>query len=378
MNELNFRINKNKFYNALSVVNRAVSSNSPIPALSGIRIDAEEGKLILTASDVNTSIKTELCSDHDEDLGLTVIQEGSIVIDSKYLMDIVKKIDSEDISVSIIDGTLTHFSGQKAEFKINGFRPEDYPVIDFTSPSINIDFKYSVLGSIISETAFAASVKETRPVLMGVNMKSDGTVLTCTATDSYRLARKTVSVESEPFSVTVPAKTLFDARSIFQDCEDVKVALNQKKIQFIGNGVILQSNLLEGGYPETDRLIPKEFSRKLVINRLSLIQAIDRTSFIKTDNMTIIRLQINSVDDISLSNKSQEIGESHESLNAVSYEGEPIDISFSGTYVSDAVKALSSANVTVSFTGEMKPFIIQNDAEDRTLIQLVLPVRTYN
>ncbi|MCR5228768.1 MAG: DNA polymerase III subunit beta [Solobacterium sp.] len=375
---MNFRINKNKFYNALSVANRAVSSNSPIPALSGIRIDAAEGKLILTASDVNTSIKAELCSDQDDSLGLNIIQEGSIVIDAKYLMDIVKKIDSEDISVSIIDGTLTHFAGQKAEFKINGYRPEDYPVIDFSEPSVNIDFKYSVLSSLISETAFAASVKETRPVLMGVNLKSDGSTLTCTATDSYRLARKTVSVESEQFSVTVPARTLFDARSIFQDSEDVRVALNQKKIQFIGNGIVLQSNLLEGGYPETDRLIPKEFSRRLVINRLSLIQAIDRTSFIKTDNMTIIRLQINSSDDISLSNKSQEIGESHESLNAVSYEGEPIDISFSGTYVSDAVKALSSENVTVSFTGEMKPFIIQNDAEDKTLLQLVLPVRTYN
>ena len=94
--------------------------------------------------------------------------------------------------------------------------------------------------------------------------------------------------------------------------------------------------------------------------------------------MTVIRMEINAADDILVSTKSQEIGEYNESLNAVSYEGNPIDISFSGNYLLDALKALSTENVKISFTENMKPFIINNEGEDDSILQLVLPVRTYN
>ena len=139
----------------------------------------------------------------------------------------------------------------------------------------------------------------------------------------------------------------------------------------------MQSRLLDGTFPETERLIPTEFSRELLINRRSLISALDRSSFIKTDNMAIIRCKI-SGNEVILTNKSQEIGEAHEELIAENYTGEPLDISFSGTYVEDAAKALSSENILIKFTGEMKPFILVNEGDDDSLLQLVLPVRTYN
>ena len=116
----------------------------------------------------------------------------------------------------------------------------------------------------------------------------------------------------------------------------------------------------------------------MIINRRSLISAIDRSSFIKTDNMTLIRMEINAADDILVSSKSQEIGEYNESLTAVSYDGMPLDISFSGSYMSDALKALSTENVKILFTEAMKPFVMYNDDGDESFLQLVLPVRTYN
>lgn len=205
---MNFKVNKQIFYNALSIASRAISSNSPVPILVGIRIEAEKNLLRITSSDANLSIVQTLSNEQDEKLGLSVIEEGTIVIDSRYLIDIVKKIDSDEISIEIIDGTLTHFSGEKAEFRINGYRPSDYPTIDFSEPSTRFTMSYETLNNVISGTAFAASVKETRPVLTGVNMRNDGTNLTCTATDSFRLARKQLPLASEPFSVTVPAKCL--------------------------------------------------------------------------------------------------------------------------------------------------------------------------
>ncbi len=378
MSELNFKINKAKFLNALQISAKAVSPNSPVPSLCGIRINADDSGLTLTSSDADISIEMTLSNTDDEKLGLSVITPGTVVIDARYLLEIVKKIDTDEINVEIIDGTLTRFSGGKAEFKINGYRSADYPTMDFSKPAVSFTLKYRELAALISETVFAASAKETRPVLTGVNFANKGTELVCTSTDSYRLARKVIHVEAEPFTITVPAKSLSEARSIFANEDDVEIAVSTKKIQFISKNIVMQSRLLDGTYPETDRLIPKEFTRTLVISRNALISAIDRTSFIKTDNMTIIRLQMNSSDDISVSNKSQEIGEFHEDLVAESYEGAPIDISFAGNYVLDAARALSSDRIRIQFTGEMKPFILTNvDGEDN-ILQLVLPVRTYN
>ena len=376
---MNFKINKSKLYNALMIVSRAVSPNSPVPTLSGIKVQASKDGLQLTGSDADISIEMNLSNALDEDLGLSILEEGSIVIDSKYLLDIVKKMDADEIQVEIIDGTLTRFSGNKVEFKINGYRSSDYPQIDFSRPDTSMTLNAGLLTSMIEETVFATSSKETRPVLMGVNFQSDGNQLNITATDSYRLAKKVVDLKSNAFNITVPSKSLNEVKAIFNEADkEINIYLSDKKIQFQSNNILLQSRLLDGGYPETERLIPKDFHYEMVINRSALMSAIDRTSFIKTDNMSIIRLLINNKDDITVTNKSQEIGEFREDMNAISYKGDPLDISFSGNYVMDACRSLKCENVRIKFTGDMKPFILTKEEKEEDLIQLVLPVRTYN
>lgn len=377
MSDLNFKINKNKFYNALQFSSKAISPNSPIPALVGIKMEASSDGLVLTSSDADISLRIQLSNDK-EDIGLSIIDEGSIVIDARFLLEIVRKIDSEYIHVEIIDGTLTRFTGGKAEYKINGYRPSDYPEIDFSKPENNFPLSFDILNQLINETVFAVSTKDTRPILTGVNMNHDGSKLTCTATDSYRLARKILSFTFSPFNVTVPAKSLNEAKSIFSNEIQLQIAVNDKKIQFISDTITLQSRLLEGAYPETERLIPNQFAYRLVINRNQFIRAIDRTGFIKTDNMPIIRLQMNQKEDVSVSSKSQEIGEFHEDLVVEEYEGVPLDISFAGNYVMDAARSLTAENILIQFTGEMKPFILTNQSDDDSILQLVLPVRTYN
>lgn len=373
---MNFTIDKGSFLNALNIVSHAVSSASPQPFLRGIKINAKDNALLLTGSDSDISIEYSLRADDQNHLN--IIEEGNLLIDQKYLLDIVKKLDSDTISVEIIDGALTRFTGSSAVFKINGMKFMDYPTIDFSRPSDSIVIQAGVLTDIIEETTFAASPKETRPVLTGVNFHLTDKVLNCTATDSYRLAKKTLPFDTDSsFNITIPSRSLNEVKStmLLDPEKEITIALSDKKAQFISDEMILQTRLLDGGYPETDRLIPTSFSYKLTINRGDLIRAIDRTTFIKNDNMTINRLQM-SQDEVVLTNKSQEIGESHENL-AAKFEGEPLDISFSGTYVMEAARALKGNNLVIEFTGEMKPFILR-DEEDDTILQLVLPVRTYN
>lgn len=373
---MNFTVSKNELNAALQNVSHAISTNSPQPSLRGIRIEAADDALLITGSDADVSIYYTLKKDDKNNLN--IMEEGAILIESRYLNEIVKKIDSDEIHVETIDGTLTRFSGNSAQFRINGMRPDDYPAIDFSKPQSSVKMIASDLSLVIEETAFATSAKETRPVLTGVNVRLNDNVLCFTATDSYRLAKKTMPFESsETFSVTIPAKSLNMVRTtmLSNEEEEIEIAINDKKAQFISDRMILQTRLLDGSYPETERLIPREFSYVLNINRYDLIRAIDRTSFIRNENMMINRLQL-SQDEVIITNKSQEIGESHETLAGV-FEGEPLDISFSGSYVMDAAKALKGENIRISFTGDMKPFILTNPDDD-SVLQLVLPVRTYN
>lgn len=375
---MNFRINKNKLYNALTIASKAISSNSPVPALSAFKLELSKDTLLITASDANLSIQVTLNNSTDPELSLSVSEPGVLVIDARYLLDIVKKIDSSEIHIEIIDGTLTHFTGQKAEFRINGFRASEYPAIEFSEPAVKFNLEADNIQKIISSTAFAISAKDTRPVLTGINMSLSNGKLTCTGTDSFRLARIVIDKEGPEFMVTVPSKIVNEARNIFSDQDEVCIALSDKKIQFRTGTVIMQSTLLDGSYPDTERLIPTTFNAEMVISRYALQSAIDRSLFIRTDNMAIMRMQINSADDITISCKSQEIGDFNEDITAVSYSGIPMDISFSGNYMLDALKALSTDNVIIRFTENMKPFIINNEGGDQRITQLVLPVRTYN
>lgn len=373
---MNFRISKRVFYNALQIVSKSVSSNSPIPALSGIKIEVNNDSIVLVGSDADISIMKTLQAS-DEELRLVVRETGSIVIESKYILEIVRKIDVDDIDIQIIDGCLTKISGGSSKFEINGMRASEYPTIDFSRPSQQFTIDADKLLKIISQTTFATSDKETRPVLTGVNFKTNGRQLECVATDSYRLASKKVELENESnFNITIPAKSLNEVSKIIEKDSSVLVCVSDRKAQFWIENNLIQTRLIEGAYPETSRLIPQNFDYELMVDSRDMLNAIDRASFIKNEGVSIIKLSLSN-NDVVISSKSQEVGSSTENLSVISYEGSPLDISFSGRYVFEAIRVLSATTIKIQFSGEMKPFIIRNDKDD-SVLQLVLPVRTYN
>lgn len=370
-----FKVSKRQFYNVLSVTARAISAYSPLPAFSGIKIIAENDSLTLTGSDSDISIQTSLKTGQ-EDYTLQILDNGAIVIESRYILEIVRKIDAEELEFEVIDGSLTKISGNTAEFKINGMKASEYPAIDFTKPNASFTIQGDYLRTIILQTSFATSDKETRPVLTGVNFHGNGSQLSCVATDSYRLAKKDIDLqEALNFNITVPAKSLAEVSKTIDDTEMIEIAVNDKKAQFIIGSTILQTRLIDGVYPETDRLIPTSFEYELTIDAIDLLNAIDRASFIKNDGVSVIKFNLSETECV-LSTKSAEVGSSTEILSSASFTGNNLEISCNGRYVFDALKALNGPLVKFSFCGDMKPFIIQSVNDDNVL-QLVLPVRTY-
>ena len=369
---MNFKIKRLKLLNALSKATKAVSIRSPLPVLTGIKFDLHEDSLILTGSDSDITIQTKIEKDDD----LIIYQTGGVVLNSRYILDIVRKIDSDDITIQIIDGALTRISGSNSKFDLNGTDVLDYPRIDLSKTGSKVLLNSLTLKDIISQTKFAASDKEHKPILTGINFKAANNQLECTATDSYRLAKRILTIDSDvSFNIIIPKKSLIEISRIIEKDEFIDLYVSDRKVLFIFDSVLIQTRLIDGSYPDTSRLIPHEHNYSMSVDSVSLLNSIDRASLLSNEQTNIIKLSM-SEDHVMLSSYSQEIGSVEENLSKAFYKGDELSISFSAKYLNDAIKSINGEKVKVLFTGEMKPFIIM-DFEKDDIIQLVLPVRTY-
>ncbi len=372
---MKFTIKKQALYRILSSVGRAASTHSPLPILSGIKFELEADRLTLIASNSNISIKEYLVAN---DLNLLDIEEtGSVVLEARYILESVRKLESDIISIQIIDGALTRISGNHAEYNINGSKADLFPNIDFTKPSEEFISPGIKLSEIISQTAFVCANSEDRPIFTGVNFKAEDSILSCVATDSYRLAKKTVALDKDiQFNICVPAANLYEVVKSISDNTDVHVAVSEKLVQFYVGSTLIQSRLIDGIFPNVNRLIPQEFGFELLVNTHEMINAVDRSSFLKSEGYWTVKLEA-SPDAVVISSKAQEIGSSEEVLVPLGYKGGNLRISFSGRYLIEALKSFKSDVVKISFVGEMAAFVLQNEA-DPSIVQMVLPVRTFD
>ncbi|UTY40413.1 DNA polymerase III subunit beta [Allocoprobacillus halotolerans] len=367
---MNFKIKRLELLNALTKVSRAVSIKSPLPVLTGIKFNLKDDELILTGSDSDITIQTSI---HDN---IEIMETGSVVLSSRYILEIIKKIDSEDVHIFIVDGTLTRIEGANSRFDLNGTSYIDYPRIDLNKTGVNLQMKSTDLKEAIEQTSFATSEKETRPVLTGVNFKAKNHVLECIATDSYRLAKRILNIDSDiSFNIIIPKKSLIEISRIIEKDELIDLYVSDRKVLFVFDLVLIQTRLIDGTFPDTGRLIPDSFDYSMSIDSTSLLNSIDRASLLTNEQTNIVKLTMNQ-DSVILSSFSQEIGSVEENLSRAFFKGEPLKISFSARYLTDAIKSINGQKVRVLFTGEMKPFIIK-DFEREDIIQLVLPVRTY-
>ncbi|OUQ06886.1 MULTISPECIES: DNA polymerase III subunit beta [unclassified Thomasclavelia] len=369
---MKFRINRLKLLNALSKTTKAVSVRSPLPVLTGIKFDLQPDGLILTGSDSDITIQTKIETSDD----LVIEQTGGVVLNSRYILEIVRKIDSDEISLEIIDGSLTRISGATSKFDLNGNDVIDYPRIDLSKTGTKVLINAFTLKDVITQTKFAASEKEHKPILTGINFKAANNQLEVTATDSYRLAKKVVPLDDElTFNITIPQKSLDEIAKIIERDDLIEMYVSDRKVLYVFDNNIIQTRLIDGTFPDTNRLIPESFDYELDIDTHYLLNAIDRVSLLNNEQNNIIKLDMSN-EKVILSSYMQEIGSVEEILDRSFYKGDSLSISFSSKYATDALRAFNEPKVKILFTGAMKPFIVK-DYEKDDLIQLVLPVRTY-
>ncbi len=374
---MKFTIKKELLLEALNKVSKAISTKNLIPVLAGVKFELTKNKLTLTASDNDITIQTVIDANSDD---FKIEKEGSIIIQGKYVLDIVRKLPDKFINLEVVDELKILIYTENSEFNLNGISESEYPKIGLEESKKKITLKAGVLKDIVNQTAFATSNEESKPVLTGINFNVVGDILECNSTDSYRLARKVVKLDKESeenYNVVIPSHNIVEfSRIVGDDDNDVELHIFNNKILFKTGSLKFESRLINGTYPNTSNLLPSESMVVVSTNLSAFYDVIDRVSILTSDKeKNIVTLETRG-NTLILRSSSAEIGRVEEKMNIEKDNDEDIKISFSAKYMMEALKSFSTDTVDIHFVGEVKPILIKS-LEDETLTQLVLPIRTY-
>lgn len=359
----------------LNIVSKAISSKNVVPVLGGIKFDVMQEGLFLTASNEDIAIETHIDKSNIEE-----IQEvGSIIIPGKYFLDIIRKLEDDIINIET-DGLKIIISTRRGEYSLNGMNTNEFPNIKFDLVERPILLSQKVLKTIINQTSFAVSTQESRPVLTGINFQIEGNTLECTATDSYRLARKIIHLDQEQtqkINIVIPGKNLVELTRILSEEENnIELHIFSNSILIKTDEMLFQSRLLNNSYPDTSKLIPTEFEVSITVSLIEFYNAIDRVSLLTTEkDKNLIKMDLEGKT-LVLSSISQEIGKMEEQLEVEKDNDIDMKIAYSSKYMLEAIKTLKCDKIEIKLNGEIKPIIIKN-TEDENLIQLVLPIKTF-
>lgn len=378
---MKFEIMRDSLLEGLSDVIKAVSSKTTVPILTGLKLEVTNKGLYITGSDSDITIQTFIPVEKNGEQIINITETGTIVLQARVFNEIVRKLPTNDVEIEVTNQFQTHIRSGKSEFNLIGLDASEYPLLPQIEEERQFFIPSDLLKSIIKETVFAVSTSESRPVLTGVNWQVKDGELHCVATDSHRLAkRKTVikDLPEEEYSIVIPGKSLNELNKILEETSsEVAIVMTQQQILFKTGDVLFYSRLLEGNYPDTSRLIPSESKTTILVNSKSLLQAIDRASLLaREERNNVVRFSTLGNGFIEVSSNSPEIGNVEEQMQAEEIDGEELKISFSAKYMMDALKAIDGQDVKILFTGAMRPFILKS-VHDDSILQLILPVRTY-
>lgn len=378
---MKFSIKRSAFIQGINMVSRAISSKTTIPILTGLKLSASNEGLILTGSNADVSIETVI-DRNDVDNELIIEEEGSIVLPARFFSGIVKKLPSDKMTLSVANGFQTEITSGTSSFTINGLDAADYPHLPEIENDNEISLSGDVFKEIINQTVIAVSNQESRPILTGVHfVLKDGTLF-AVATDSHRLSQRKVALPDNQgeYDVIIPGSSLSElSKMISDDTENVKMKITENQVLFTIGNTYFYSRLLEGTYPDTSRLIPKDSETNVQFDAYELLGAIERASLLSHESRNnVVKLTIKAnVKQVTISGNSPDVGNVEEEVESKEVAGNDLEISFNPDYMKDALRAFGHSMINVSFTSSLRPFTLVPSEDAENFIELITPVRTF-
>lgn len=367
-------VERNALLKALGHVQSVVERRTTVPILSNVLMQAGEEGLKLTATDLDMEVVEEVAAN--------VLEGGAGTAPAHLLHDIVRKLpDGSQLSIEQPDeGRVAVISG-RSRFMLPALPPEDFPDLAAGEPSHEFAIPVDDLAFFIERTKFAISTEETRYYLNGIYFhtleREDGSVaMRAVATDGHRLARAELPAPEGAAGmpgIIVPRKAVLELLRLLDAAEeDVQVALTQSKIRFAIDGVVLTTKLIDGNFPDYERVIPIDNDKRLEVDTRLFAQAVDRVSTVSSEKGRAVKLSIEN-ERLVLSVNNPEAGSAEEELSC-HYEGEPLEIGFNARYLLEIAAQIESATTVFLFSDAASPTIMRDSDDDRT-IYVLMPMR---
>lgn len=376
---MKFAIDKEVLNARLGVVSHAIPTKSPLPALTGVKIKVESDRVILVASNSNISIRDIILGDKVE-----IEKTGIALVDGKTFCNIIRVLKGGRVELSS-DGVRLYITSGKSKYELNLMNADNYPNIEFDNFGLNtaLDMSVKEFSDIVKKVVVSAGTSEKKPILTGVNVACKENIVRFTATDAYRLSKYLLAKECGDFSITIPAYAVNEILKCDTEYEDTKISYNQNKIVFEFGKTTFVTRLLEGNYPDTDRLLANEFTEHLKINREDLINAVDRISIMSPADASdkeiaynVVKFKVLEGNTVRISVDNSVYGNASETLELANTDAVKtnVDFAFSSKNLITALRSFENEYVTLNYFSDTRPFIITSESEPN-LIQLILPVR---
>ena len=349
---------------ALAVVARGLSTRGAVQVLGGIHVQAADGRLTLSSTDMEISLRASVAGD--------VVGEGSVVVPGRLLTDLVRLLPAATVNLGHEEGdnVLAVSSGGHAS-RLNVFSAEDFPQLPPTDVSLHTIAASSLLATI-EKVARASSRDESRPVLTGILVRFEGDRLTMAATDSYRLAVKETELgEAGPeLEAIIPARALQELARIAAGSETVQLGVHENHVVFNAADVWLTSRRIDGQFPNYTQLLPETFEVELAVPREPLLEVIRRAGVLAQRN-TPLRLRF-ADGELKVSAQTQDVGEAEEAF-AIDYEGETLEIGFNPEFLREGLEAISADTVGLKLINPLRPGLLTSP--DESFWYLIMPIR---
>lgn len=368
---MKFIVNSNYLLKQLSNINGVITTNPVVPILENFLFEIDKTKLTVTASDLQTSMITELNVESKE--------KGNIAVPARILLDTLKNLPDQPVTFSIDESTYSiEISSDNGRYKLSGENATDFPKVPSVSNDFNANISTEVLGRAINNTIFATSSDELRPAMTGVYVNLGEKNTTFVATDGHRLVRyRRTDVKSDNGNaIIIPRKALNLLKATLPtENSDVSIDFNMSNAFFKFGNIKMICRLIDERFPDYENVIPSQATIKMTINRLDFLGSLKRISIYANKTTHQVRLKITgselqvSAEDLDFSN------EANERLSC-EHEGEDIEIGFNAKFLIEMLTNIGTEQIKLNMSAPNKAGVILPAEKDKAedMLMLVMPV----
>ncbi len=363
---MKFTITQEAFSDGLQNAISAVSTRSTVPILSNVLLQASDGQLTLTSTDLDFTVRTKVAA--------KIGKSGSTTLPARRLSTLVKDLPKTDIEVEVDEKSVSTLRSGAGVYRIFGLPEAEFPGLPAFDGAVEFKLKAADLKDALRKTHYAISMDETRFVLNGIFFSFKGDKLTLVATDGRRLALAEINdleiPQSQERDFIVRTKTVHELMRVLGENGDVNIRLAQNLVQFDCGPTTLIAKLVEGNYPNYAQVIPTKVNERVTVEREALLNAVRRVSLINTDKNASVRLSF-SAGSLSITSVTADVGEAREAL-AINYKGSDVSISFNPEFLMAPLRNLPDDEVHFELIDDISPGVIKVKAP---FVYVLMPMR---